>query len=58
MERVSIVLTGNAHRKMKLSTPTMMDLLMLCSNARSDEIEQYEALIGPWNMDDAANGFY
>lgn len=43
---------------MNLYEPTLMDILMLCSNARPDEIEQYEALIGPWDMDDAANGFY
>ena len=36
----------------------LFDLLDLCSNSRADEIEQYEALIGPWDADVAANGFW
>lgn len=43
---------------MKLEEPTLVDLLRLCSMAREDEIEQYEALIGKWNYEEAAMGFY
>ena len=43
---------------MKLVTPTVMDLLMLCSQARQDEKDQYEALIGPWDYEEAALGFH
>jgi len=37
---------------------TLFDLLWLCSRAREDEIVQYEALVGPWNPDVAANEFW
>lgn len=43
---------------MKLVQPTMLDLLMLTAQARDDEIEQYEALVGAWNRDDVAAEFY
>ena len=43
---------------MKLIEPSMLDLLNLCYNARSDEVEQYKALIGPWNYEEVAIGFY
>jgi len=43
---------------MILAEPTMIELLMLCSEARADEIEQYEALIGVWDFERAAIGFY
>lgn len=36
----------------------LMDLLYLCSRSRPDEVEQYEALVGPWNVDVAANEFW
>ncbi len=54
----AIVLTGLSFRQMKLTEPTIFDILSLCNNARPDEIEQYEALIGPWSMDNATNEFY
>lgn len=37
---------------------SIMDLLMLCYDARQDEIDQYESLIGPWDYESAALGFY
>ncbi len=43
---------------MKLVQPTLMDLLRLCCDARQDEIDQYEALIGPWDYEQSALGFY
>lgn len=35
-------------------TVTMDVLMYLCRNARQDEIEQYEALMGPWDPSEAA----
>jgi len=43
---------------MILAEPTMIELLFLCSEAREDEIEQYEALVGVWDFERAAIGFY
>lgn len=43
---------------MILAEPTMCELLVLCAHAREDEIEQYEALIGTWDFERAAIGFY
>lgn len=43
---------------MIFTEPSMADLLILCHNSRDDEIEQYEALVGPWNPDVAANEFW
>jgi len=43
---------------MKLVQPSMMDLLRLCYDARQDEIEQYESLIGPWDYEEAAIAFH
>ena len=56
--RAECMATGFKVNIVILVRPTMIDILSLCSNARSDEIEQYEALIGPWNMDDAASAFF
>ena len=43
----------------QLMQPTMLDLLMLCSEARPDEIEQYRELTGKeWITDEVANDFY
>lgn len=36
----------------------LFDLLKLCYNSREDEVQQYEALIGPWSPDVAANEFW
>lgn len=42
-----------------LAKPTMLDLLKLCSDARPDEIEQYQELTGnEWLMDEVANEHY
>jgi hypothetical protein len=44
---------------MTLAHPTMLDLLTLCSQARPDEIVQYEELTGEeWMIDAVANDFY
>ena len=40
-----------------MGAPTITDLLMLCADARQDEIDQYEALVGPWRLDDVVEGF-
>jgi hypothetical protein len=38
-----------------LYTPTLGDLMLLCSKARPDEIEQYEALVGEeWDTEKVA----
>lgn len=38
-----------------LCQPTIMDLLILCRNARPDEIQQYEALVGmEWDPETVA----
>ena len=43
---------------MRLVQPALIDLLSLCNDARQDEIEQYEALIGPWDPEVAAIAFF
>jgi hypothetical protein len=43
---------------MMLVEPTMYDLLMLSSDARPDEIEQFEALVGPWSPEYATNMWF
>lgn len=44
---------------MILAKPSILDLLRLCLNARPDEIEQYEALIGEtWNAEAVAVDFF
>ena len=44
---------------MRLVKPTLIDLLQLASQARPDEIAQYEALVGrKWDIDDVANGHF
>ena len=58
VECIQYLVTGFEVYVVRLCEPTIYDILKLCSNARDDEIEQYEALIGPWNIDDATNGFY
>ena len=43
---------------MRLVEPTLMDLLALCYDARQDEIDQYESLIGEWDYESAALAFF
>ena len=52
------VCTRSGAWKMRLIEPSMMDLIGLCYAARKDEQEQYEALIGKWDHEEAALGFY
>lgn len=44
---------------MILTQPTLADLMMLSGEARPDEIEQYEAIVGrAWDRDTVAVGHY
>jgi hypothetical protein len=43
---------------MYLATPTLVDLLQICVNARDDEKQQYEAIVGEWHIDDVVHGFW
>lgn len=39
---------------MKLAKPSLVDILRMTHNAREEEIEQHEALYGPWNAEAVA----
>lgn len=44
---------------MNIRKPTLVDLILLCSNARQDEIEQHEAIIDPvWEPQRVAADLY
>ena len=44
---------------MQMVTPTMIDFLEVCASARSEEIEQYEALTGfDWNVELVVNDLF
>jgi hypothetical protein len=60
VERFNLVPSGHeANIVIAIVSPTMLDILQICHDARAEEMDQYEATTGlVWHDDDVANYLY